>query len=226
MGAMIGGVASRELNNPLTSILGVSELLQDSQTTDAARKQIGILQQQARRAAEIVHNLTYFATPPVPGKTPVSLAEIVERTLNLHAYSLRKNSITVDFLRTPNQPMVKADPHQLMQVFLNLILNANTPSAITPRPGDVAHTTGEQRGLGVGELSRRWSGDSAGGPGQHLRSFLYDEASRSGNRTWAQHLQIGGEGNTTARLRRRMRSRWGISVHGHTEGGVTELDAN
>jgi PAS domain S-box-containing protein len=123
MGAMIGGVA-HELNNPLTSILGVSELLQDSQTTDTARKQIGILQQQARRAAEIVHNLTYFATPPVPGKTPVNLADIVERTLNLHAYSLRKNSITVDFLRDPGQPQVKADPHQLMQVFLNLILNA------------------------------------------------------------------------------------------------------
>src|SRR5580700_10223795 len=65
MGAMIGGVA-HELNNPLTSILGVSELLQDSQTTDAARKQIAILQQQARRAAEIVHNLTYFSRPPAP----------------------------------------------------------------------------------------------------------------------------------------------------------------
>jgi PAS domain S-box-containing protein len=123
MGAMIGGVA-HELNNPLTSILGVSELLQDSQTTDAARKQIGILQQQARRAAEIVHNLTYFATPPTPGKAPVNMADIVERTLNLHSYSLRKNSITVDFIREPNQPFVKADPHQLMQVFLNLILNA------------------------------------------------------------------------------------------------------
>ena len=123
MGAMSGGVA-HELTNPLPSILGVSELLQDSQTTDAARKQIGILQQQARRAAEIVHNLTYFATPPTPGKTPVNLADIVERTLNLHAYSLRKNSITVDFLRDPNQRFVKADPHQLMQVFLNLILNA------------------------------------------------------------------------------------------------------
>jgi two-component system NtrC family sensor kinase len=123
MGAMIGGVA-HELNNPLTSILGVSELLQDSQTTDAARKQIGILQQQARRAAEIVHNLTYFATPPTPGKTSINMADIVERTLNLHSYSLRKNSITVDFLREPNLPIVKADPHQLMQVFLNLILNA------------------------------------------------------------------------------------------------------
>jgi PAS domain S-box-containing protein len=123
MGAMIGGVA-HELNNPLTSILGVSELLQDSQTTEAARKQIAILQQQARRAAEIVHNLTYFSRPPTPGKSPVNLGEIVERTLNLHAYSLRKNSITVDFLREPGLPYVEADPHQVMQVFLNLILNA------------------------------------------------------------------------------------------------------
>ena len=123
MGAMIGGVA-HELNNPLTSILGVSELLQDSQTTDAARKQIGILQQQARRAAEIVHNLTYFSTPPTPGKARVNLGEVVERTLNLHSYSLRKNNITVDFLREPGLPFVDGDPHQMMQVFLNLILNA------------------------------------------------------------------------------------------------------
>ena len=123
MGAMIGGVA-HELNNPLTSILGVSELLQDSQTTDAAQKQIAILQQQARRAAEIVHNLTYFSRPPSPGQTRVSLAEVVERTLNLHAYSLRKNNITVDFLRESGLPYVQGDPHQMMQVFLNLILNA------------------------------------------------------------------------------------------------------
>jgi len=123
MGAMIGGVA-HELNNPLTSILGVSELLQDTQTTDAARKQVAILQQQARRAAEIVHNLTYFSTPPTPGKTRVNLGDIVERTLNLHAYSLRKNNITVDFVREPGLPYVQGDPHQLMQVFLNLILNA------------------------------------------------------------------------------------------------------
>src|SRR6266852_9487555 len=123
MGQMIGGVA-HELNNPLTSILGVSELLQDAQTSEAARKQLVMLQQQARRAAEIVHNLTYFSRPPAPGKTRVNLAEIVERTLNLHAYSLRKNNITVDFLREPTVPLVEGDPHQLMQVFLNLVLNA------------------------------------------------------------------------------------------------------
>jgi signal transduction histidine kinase len=123
MGAMIGGVA-HELNNPLTAIVGVSELLQDNQTTDSGRKQIGILQQQARRAAEIVQNLTYFSSPPAAEKTRVNLGEIVERTLNLHSYTLRKNNITVDFLPQPGLPYVNGDPRQLMQVFLNLILNA------------------------------------------------------------------------------------------------------
>ena len=123
MGAMIGGVA-HELNNPLTSILGVSELLQDTETKETSRKQLAMLQQQARRAAEIVQNLTYFSRPPAPGKTKINLVEVVERTLNLHAYSLRKNNITVDFLKEAGVPYALGDPHQLMQVFLNLILNA------------------------------------------------------------------------------------------------------
>jgi len=123
MGAMIGGVA-HELNNPLTSILGVSELLQDTETNETSRKQLAMLQQQARRAAEIVQNLTYFARPPAPGKSRINLVEVVERTLNLHAYSLRKNNITVDFLKEQGVPYALGDPHQLMQVFLNLIVNA------------------------------------------------------------------------------------------------------
>jgi two-component system, cell cycle sensor histidine kinase and response regulator CckA len=123
MGAMIGGVA-HELNNPLTSILGVSELLQDTETNETSRKQLGMLQQQARRAAEIVQNLTYFSRPPAPGKSRINLVDVVERTLNLHAYSLRKNNITVDFLKESGVPYALGDPHQLMQVFLNLIVNA------------------------------------------------------------------------------------------------------
>ena len=123
MGAMIGGVA-HELNNPLTSIMGVSELLQDTETNEVSRKQLAILQQQARRAAEIVQNLTYFSRPPATGKSRINLVEVVERTLNLHAYSLRKNNITVDFLKEAGVPYALGDPHQLMQVFLNLILNA------------------------------------------------------------------------------------------------------
>lgn len=123
MGQMIGGFA-HELNNPLTSILGMSELLQDSQAPEGTRKQLEILQQQARRAVEIVQNLTYFSRPPAPGKAALDVAELVQRTLHLHAYSLRKSNITVDFLHEPSVPPVQADAHQLMQVFLNLVLNS------------------------------------------------------------------------------------------------------
>lgn len=123
MGQMIGGFA-HELNNPLTSILGMSELLQDSRDPDTTHKQLEILHQQARRAVEIVQNLTYFSRPPAPGKSSVDLGELVQRTLDLHAYSLRKSNITVDFLREGAIPPVNGDAHQLMQVFLNLILNS------------------------------------------------------------------------------------------------------
>ena len=123
MGQMIGGFA-HELNNPLTGIMGLSELLQEGEPEESRRKQLVMLQQQARRAADIVQNLMYFSRPPAPGRGPVNLSELVQRTLHLHAYSLRKNNITVDFLKEAGVPYALGDPHQLMQVFLNLIVNA------------------------------------------------------------------------------------------------------
>lgn len=123
MGAMIGGVA-HELNNPLTTILGNSDLLLDTVNDETSRKRLNLLQQDARKAAEIVKNLTYFSRPPAPGKSRINVVEVVERTLNLHAYSLRKNNVTVDFLKDVSVPYALGDPHQLMQVFLNLIVNA------------------------------------------------------------------------------------------------------
>src|SRR5271156_1352815 len=112
MGQMIGGFA-HELNNPLTGILGMSELMQDTQTAPASRKQLEMLRQQARRAAEIVQNLQYFARPPAPGRSQVNLNELVQRTVQMQAYPLRKSNITVDFLPEPTIPAIIADPNQL-----------------------------------------------------------------------------------------------------------------
>ncbi|GAC1428522.1 MAG: hypothetical protein NVS9B5_03350 [Terriglobales bacterium] len=123
MGQMIGGFA-HELNNPLTSILGAAELLQDESVSESMRKQLVTLHQQSRRAAEIVQNLMYFSRPPASGRSPVKLDDLIQRTMHLHAYSLRKNQITVDYLPEPSLPPVNGDPHQLMQVFLNLVMNA------------------------------------------------------------------------------------------------------
>ena len=111
MGQMIGGFA-HELNNPLTSILGMTELAQEGEASESTRKQLGVLHQQARRAAEIVQNLMYFARPPAPGRSAVNLSELIQRTLHLQAYPLRKSNITVDFLQEPTLPAVTADPNQ------------------------------------------------------------------------------------------------------------------
>ena len=123
MGQMIGGFA-HELNNPLTAILGNAQLLEDRETDEIARKRLETLNQEARRAAEIVKNLQFFARPPAPGRTKVDLNELVQRTVHLQSYPLRKSNVTVDFLPEPALPAIVADSNQLMQVFLNLLLNA------------------------------------------------------------------------------------------------------
>lgn len=141
MGQMIGGFA-HELNNPLTSILGIAELLQEGGASEAMRKQLAILHQQARRAAEIVSNLQYFARPPAPGRIEVDLNDLVQRTVQMQAYPLRKSNITVDFLPEPALPAVVADPNQLMQVFLNLLLNAEQAIRESREKGTIRVRTG------------------------------------------------------------------------------------
>ncbi len=123
MGRMIDGFA-HELNNPLTAIMGATDLLTEQVQDEASRKSFLLLQKQARRAAEIVQNLLFFARPPQPGSARLNLPDLVQRTIQLHEHSLRMNSISVDFLADANVPSLAGDPNQLMQVFLSLIINA------------------------------------------------------------------------------------------------------
>jgi PAS domain S-box-containing protein len=141
MGQMIGGFA-HELNNPLTSILGMAELLQEGDPNEAARKQITILHKEARRAAEIVQNLQYFARPPAPGRSEVNLNDLVQRTVQMQSYPLRKSNITVDFKPEAELPAIVADPNQLMQVFLNLLLNAEQAIRESGQKGTIRVHTG------------------------------------------------------------------------------------
>jgi len=113
------------LNNPLTAILGVTELLRERQgEDDSTKRQLELTHRQARRAARIVQNLLEFSRPASPQKKPVDLNNLLERTLQLHEHSLRRNNIEVDFHLQPDLPDVIGDANQLIQVFLNLITNA------------------------------------------------------------------------------------------------------
>ena len=124
MGQMLAGVA-HELNNPLTAILGVTELLSERhEVEETTQRQLELTHRQARRAARIVQNLLEFSRPASPLKKPVDLNSIVERTLQLHEHSLRRNNIEVDFRPQPDFPGVIGDANQLIQVFLNLVTNA------------------------------------------------------------------------------------------------------
>jgi PAS domain S-box-containing protein len=123
MGQMIDGFA-HELNNPLTAILGAIELLETSATDPATGRKYELVKQQARRASEVVQNLLFFSRPPAPGKSPLNVSELVQRSLALHEHSLKLSGISIDFLPDLSLPSAVGDPHQLMQVFLNLIINA------------------------------------------------------------------------------------------------------
>ncbi len=122
MGQMVDGFA-HELNNPLTAIMGGVELLDVKKLDEASARHMQLLKQQVRRAAEIVQNLLFFSRPPAPGKTRVNINDLIQRTLMLHQYSLRLNNISVDFIPDPTVPPFDGDANQLMQVFLNLIVN-------------------------------------------------------------------------------------------------------
>jgi PAS domain S-box-containing protein len=123
MGQMIAGVA-HELNNPLTAILGVTELVREGVEEPGMRRQLDLAHRQARRAAHIVQSLLTFSRPPSPRKVPLQLNDALQRTLQLHEYSLRTNNIVLDFEPRTELPLVMGDMNQLMQVFLNLITNA------------------------------------------------------------------------------------------------------
>jgi PAS domain S-box-containing protein len=124
MGQMLAGVA-HELNNPLTAILGVTELLRERPGgDDSTRRQLELTHRQARRAARIVQNLLEFSRPASPQKKPLDLNNLLERTFQLHEHSLRRNNVEVSFHLPADLPGVIGDPNQLIQVFLNLVTNA------------------------------------------------------------------------------------------------------
>ena len=123
VGQLISGVA-HELNNPLTAILGYTQLLESETLEPRVEEFIQKLRKQALRTQRIVQNLLSFARQHKPQRVHVDLRSVVEDTIALRDYDLKVNNIEVERQFQAVLPSVVADPHQLEQVYLNIINNA------------------------------------------------------------------------------------------------------
>lgn len=123
LGRLVSGIA-HELNNPLTTIMGYTQLLLGRSLSAGQLTEARNVYQEAERARRIVKNLLYFARENHPERTRVNLNEVVERALALRSYELRLENIAVVCELATDLPPTIADPFQLQQVVLNLLVNA------------------------------------------------------------------------------------------------------
>src|SRR5437879_358364 len=145
VGQLIAGVA-HELNNPLTAILGYAQLLESEGLNDRASDFVRKLFKQAQRTHRVVQNLLSFARQRTPQKQEVDIRKVLEETLALRDYDLKVNNITLERDLEPDLPAVTGDPHQLEQVFLNIINNAVDAILETGQGGTLKVRVSDQNG--------------------------------------------------------------------------------
>jgi two-component system cell cycle sensor histidine kinase/response regulator CckA len=123
LGQTISGVA-HELNNPLATILTWAERLSQRPADDQTRRGLETILAESERAAKIVRNLLTFARKRHTTRAMVDLNQVVRETLALRSYEQRVSNVTTLEALAAGLPSAFADPHQIQQVLLNLVINA------------------------------------------------------------------------------------------------------
>jgi PAS domain S-box-containing protein len=140
IGELSSGIA-HELNNPLTSVIGFSQMLMEGDVPANMKEDLATVYSEAQRAAAIVKNLLIFARKHAPIKQLSQVNTVVEDVLRLRAYEQKANNIKLENNFAPNLPQIMMDHFQIQQVFLNIIVNAEFAMTEAHNKGNLTITT-------------------------------------------------------------------------------------
>lgn len=123
IGEMAAGIA-HEINNPLAAVMGFTQLVMRRDVDDRVMRDLEKILAESKRASKIITNLQSFARRYKPKKDPVNFISIVKKVLEFRSYEMEVENITVQTNFESTTAMVLGDQHQLDQVLLNLVINA------------------------------------------------------------------------------------------------------
>ena len=174
VGELVAGVA-HELNNPLQSVMGFTELLLRGETRPEARRDLERVQRDADRAAKIVRNLLAFVRRSALERSLVDLSEVVRSTVALKAFDFQASGVDVREHYDPELPLVVASREELRQVVLNLVSNAEHAVKGTATPV-ITVRTGTSAGSAFIEVSDNGTGVPAAMAGRIFEPFYTTKA--------------------------------------------------
>jgi PAS domain S-box-containing protein len=125
IGELVAGVA-HELNNPLTGISTLAQLLLEDNLQDEQLDSVSLIKREADRAIGVIRDLLLFARKTEARDVPVDINTIVKHTVRLRALASRSTGIEVHTHLDESNPKVRGDEQKLQQVLLNLLVNAES----------------------------------------------------------------------------------------------------